>query len=56
MEIEDEKKEFLFSLAGHKGETVETLGRKTESDLMDFAELLLEDLNRNAKENGRRTD
>jgi hypothetical protein len=45
-EIEQDKVDFLFSLAGNKGETIESLSRKTDSDLMDFAEKLMEDINR----------
>ena len=38
MEIEKDKDDFLFSLAGHKGETVDSLSRKTVADLYSFAE------------------
>lgn len=38
LEIENDKDDFLYSLAGHKGETVESLGRKTVADLFSFAE------------------
>ena len=38
LEIENEADDFLFSLAGHKGETIETLKRKSVSDIMSFAE------------------
>ena len=38
MEIEKDKDDFLFSLAGYKGETIESLRRMTVSDLYSFAE------------------
>ena len=38
MEIESDKDDFLFSLAGIKGETIESLQRKTLSEIMSFAE------------------
>jgi hypothetical protein len=38
MEIESDKDDFLFWLAGNKGETIETLSRKTLSEIMSFAE------------------
>jgi len=38
MEIERDKDDFLFSLAGYKGETVDSLSRKTVADLFSFAE------------------
>lgn len=44
MEIEKDKDDFLFSLAGYKGETVESLGTKTVSGLFSFAERFNEDL------------
>lgn len=50
MEIESDKDDFLFSLAGYKGETVESLGRKTVADLHSFAERFNDELN------GRRSD
>ena len=46
MEIESQKDDFLFALAGNKGETMETLGRKTLSEILSFAERI-------NKENGR---
>jgi len=46
LEIEADKDDFLFSLAGYKGETIESLSRKTLSEIMSFAERL-------TKENGR---
>ncbi len=46
LEYESDKDDFLFSLAGTKGETIETLGRKTLSEIMSFAERMI-------KENGR---
>ena len=50
MEIEADKDDFLFSLAGYKGETVESLGNKTVADLFSFAERF------NEEANGRRKD
>jgi hypothetical protein len=38
MEIEADKDDFLFSLAGIKGETMDSLQRKTLSEIMSFAE------------------
>ena len=38
MEIEKDKDDFLFSMAGHKGETVDSLSKKTVADLYSFAE------------------
>jgi hypothetical protein len=38
LEIESDKDDFLFWLAGNKGETIETLSRKTLSEIMSFAE------------------
>ena len=38
MEIEKDKDDFLFSLSGFKGETIETLGKKTVADIHSFAE------------------
>lgn len=43
LEIEADKDDFLYSLAGHKGETIESLGRKTLSEIMSFAERLATD-------------
>lgn len=43
MEMEKDKDDFLFQLAGYKGETVESLGTKTVSDLFSFAERYIED-------------
>jgi hypothetical protein len=43
LEIESDKDDFLFSLAGYKGETIESLGRKTLSEIMSFAERLSKD-------------
>ena len=45
LEIENDKDDFLFSLAGYKGETVESLGTKAVSDLFSFAERYNEELN-----------
>lgn len=44
MEMEVDKSDFLYSMAGHKGETFESLGTKTVSDLFDFAERFNEEL------------
>ena len=43
LEAEADKDDFLFGLAGNKGETIETLGRKTYSEIMSFAERLIKD-------------
>ena len=40
MEIEADKDDFLFSLAGQKGETIDSLERKTLSEILSFAERL----------------
>jgi hypothetical protein len=45
MEIEKDKDDFLYSLAGYKGETIESLGTKAVSDLFSFAERYNEELN-----------
>jgi hypothetical protein len=50
LEIEKDKDDFLYSMAGHKGETVESLGTKTVSDLYSFAERF------NSELDGGRTD
>ena len=44
MEIEKDKDDYLFSLAGYKGETVESLGRKTVADLHSFDERFTRDM------------
>jgi hypothetical protein len=44
MEIESDKDDFLYSLAGYKGETMESLGRKTVADLFSFAERYNEEI------------
>ncbi len=44
MEIEKDKDDFLFSLAGYKGETVKSLRAKTVSDLFSFAERFNDDI------------
>ena len=51
LEIEKDKDDFLYSMAGHKGETVESLGTKTVSDLFSFAERFNDELT-----NGGRSD
>jgi len=45
LEIEKDKDDFLFSLAGYKGETEESLRTKTVSGLFSFAERYNEELN-----------
>jgi len=45
MEIEKDKDDFLYSLAGYKGETIETLRCKTVADIHSFAERFNEELN-----------
>jgi hypothetical protein len=45
MEIEADKDDFLYSLAGHKGETIDSLGRKTLSEIMSFAERIINEQN-----------
>jgi hypothetical protein len=40
LEMQNNAEDFIFSLAGHKGETIESLKSKTVSDLMSFAERL----------------
>jgi hypothetical protein len=45
MEIEADKDDFFYSLAGHKGETLESLSRKTAFEIMSFAERLTDELN-----------
>lgn len=52
IEIEDEKDYILYSLAGNKGETIESLSRKTDAELMNFGEKLMEEINRKNKQNG----
>jgi regulatory protein YycI of two-component signal transduction system YycFG len=50
LEMENDKDDFLYSLAGNKGETMESLSRKTVVELMSFAERLVEEHNK--KPNG----
>jgi hypothetical protein len=45
MEMEKDRADFLYSMAGHKGETMESLGTKTVADLFDFAERYNEEHN-----------
>ena len=45
MEIEADKDDFLYSLAGNKGETMESLSRKTYNEIMSFAERLMQEKN-----------
>lgn len=45
MEIEANKDDFLYSMAGHKGETMESLGCKSVADLFSFAERFNDELN-----------
>lgn len=40
LEVENDADDFLFLLAGNKGETIETLKKKTVSDLNGFYERL----------------
>lgn len=44
MEIEKDKDDFLFSLSGYKGETMDSLQRKTVADIHSFAERFNEEL------------
>ena len=44
LELEKSKDDFLFMYAGYKGETVESLGRKSVSDLYSFVERVNEEL------------
>jgi len=44
-EIEKDKDDFLYQLAGHRGETIESLGTKTVADLFSFAERYIEESN-----------
>ncbi|MEE9528503.1 MAG: hypothetical protein V3V88_00420 [Dehalococcoidia bacterium] len=44
MEIEKDKDDYLFSLAGYKGETIESLQRKTVADINSFEERFIKDL------------
>jgi len=44
MEIEKDKDDFLFGLAGYKGETIESLQRKTVADIHSFAERFSEEM------------
>lgn len=52
MEIEADKDDFLYSLAGNKGETMESLSKKTYMDLMSFAERLVEEIDRKNRQHG----
>jgi len=36
MEIAEEMEDILFELAGHKGETIESLKRKTLGEIISF--------------------
>lgn len=45
LEIQKDRDDFLYSLAGHKGETIESLRIKTVTDLFSFAERYNEELN-----------
>jgi len=47
MEMEVDKSDFLYSMAGHKGETFKSLGDMPVSDLFDFAERFNEEMSRN---------
>jgi hypothetical protein len=50
LEIENDKDDFLYQLAGYKGETIESLGTKTVADLFSFAERFIEDSNGGRKD------
>jgi hypothetical protein len=52
LEIENDKDDFLYSMAGNKGETIESLSRKTVVELMSFAERLTEEIERKNRQNG----
>jgi hypothetical protein len=56
LEIENDKDDFLYSMAGNKGETIESLSRKTDAELMSFAERLVEEYNRKNNSNGGNSD
>jgi hypothetical protein len=43
LEIEAQKDDFLFSLAGNKGETIDSLQKKTYAEILSFAERVKED-------------
>jgi len=45
LEMECEKDDFLYSLSGHKGETMESLQKKTFAEIINFAERLNIELN-----------
>lgn len=45
LEIEADKDDYLHSLAGYKGETVESLGKKTVADIYSFEERFIKDMN-----------
>jgi len=45
LELEKDKDDFLYGLAGYKGETIESLGTKTVADLFSFAERFIEESN-----------
>lgn len=50
MEMERDKDDFLFALAGNKGETIETLSKKTLSEILSFAERINEENGRHHSE------
>jgi len=43
VQIEDEAHELLFSLAGNKGETLDSLKRKTLGEILDFSKRIAQD-------------
>jgi len=43
MEIDKDRWDYLYSLAGKKGETIDTLKTKTVNELHRFAERVIED-------------
>jgi hypothetical protein len=49
-EIESDKDDFLFSLAGYKGETIESLRKKSVADIHSFAERFNADINGGRKD------
>jgi len=44
VEMEKDKDDFLFSLAGYKGESMDTLKRMTVAEIHSFAERFNEDM------------
>lgn len=52
MEMEADKDDFLYSMAGNKGETIESLSKKKYMDLMSFAERLVDEIDRKNRQHG----